>query len=87
MRSLSLEEAEARLDEFARWLASREVTFGIAAGVGQCLQALSRLLPGWLGKPEQFISARRIINGTDRAALVGSHAEQFQDALLEGRYA
>ena len=26
------------------------MTFGIAAGVGQCLQAFSRLLPGWLGR-------------------------------------
>ena len=50
VRALSLEEAEARLDELARWLPSREVTFGIAAGVGQCLQAFSRLLPGWLGR-------------------------------------
>ena len=50
VRSLALEEAEARLDELARWLPSREVTFGIAAGVGQCLQAFSRLLPGWLGR-------------------------------------
>ena len=50
VRSLSLEEAEARLDELAHWLPSREVTFGIAAGVGQCLQAFSRLLPGWLGR-------------------------------------
>jgi pyruvate,water dikinase len=49
VRGLSLDEAEARLDELARWLAAREVTFGIAAGVGQCLQAFSRLLPGWLG--------------------------------------
>jgi rifampicin phosphotransferase len=49
IHGLSLEEAEARLDELGRWLASREVTFGIAAGVGQCLQAFSRLLPGWLG--------------------------------------
>jgi pyruvate,water dikinase len=50
VRSLSLDEAEARLDELAHWLPSREVTFGIAAGVGQCLQAFSRLLPGWLGR-------------------------------------
>jgi phosphohistidine swiveling domain-containing protein len=49
VRYLSLEEAQARLDELGRWLSSREVTFGIAAGVGQCLQAFSRLLPGWLG--------------------------------------
>ncbi len=49
VRGLSLEEAEASLDEVGQWLASREVTFGIAAGVGQCLQAFSRLLPGWLG--------------------------------------
>ena len=49
VRGSSRGGAEARLDELARWLPSREVTFGIAAGVGQCLQA-SRLLPGWLGR-------------------------------------
>jgi len=49
VRQLSLTEAGARLDELSRWLETREMTFGIAAGAGQCLQAFSRLLPSWLG--------------------------------------
>jgi rifampicin phosphotransferase len=49
VRHLSLDETGRRLDQLQRWLDHREVTFGIAAGVGQCLQALSRLLPRWLG--------------------------------------
>jgi pyruvate,water dikinase len=49
VRQLSLEEAGTRLDDLERWLDHREVTFAIAAGVGQCLQAFSRLLPRWLG--------------------------------------
>lgn len=46
---LPLTEARSRLDELSRWLDSREVTFGIAAGAGQCLQFFSRVLPDWLG--------------------------------------
>ena len=49
VRHLSLEDARRRLDELGRWLDSREVTFGIAAGAGQCLQIFSRILPRWLG--------------------------------------
>jgi len=50
IRTFSLEELGSRLDELGRWLDSREVTFGIAAGVGQCLQTFNVLLPGWLGE-------------------------------------
>jgi phosphohistidine swiveling domain-containing protein len=45
----SIEELTASLDELGLWLDRREVTFGIAAGVGQCLQTFSILLPRWLG--------------------------------------
>jgi rifampicin phosphotransferase len=45
----SPEELMLELDQLGPWLESREVTFGIAGGVGQCLQMCSRLLPGWLG--------------------------------------
>ena len=45
----SPDELAEHLDELGRWLDRREVTFGIAAGVGQCLQTFSALLPGWLG--------------------------------------
>jgi pyruvate,water dikinase len=49
VQPMSLTEVGARLDELGRWLERREMTFAIAAGTGQCLQAFSRLLPGWLG--------------------------------------
>ncbi|HKY72376.1 MAG TPA: PEP/pyruvate-binding domain-containing protein [Nitrospira sp.] len=49
VQALSFSEAGARLDELGRWLETREMTFGIAAGTGQCLQVFSRLLPRWLG--------------------------------------
>ncbi|HBR49086.1 MAG TPA: hypothetical protein DEA71_03265, partial [Nitrospira sp.] len=39
----------SELDKLGPWLESREVTFGIAGGVGQCLQIFSKVLPGWLG--------------------------------------
>ena len=47
--NLSPEELMSELNKLGPWLESREVTFGIAGGVGQCLQMFSRLLPGWLG--------------------------------------
>lgn len=62
IRDLSLDELAGHLDELGRWLDRREITFGIAAGVGQCLQTFNRLLPEWLG-PEW----RRLLN----AALQG----------------
>ncbi|OQW37856.1 MAG: hypothetical protein A4E19_11815 [Nitrospira sp. SG-bin1] len=46
---LSLEELVTELDKLGPWLEGREVTFGIAAGVGQCLQLFSQFLPRWLG--------------------------------------
>jgi rifampicin phosphotransferase len=49
VQPMSLTEVGAQLDELGRWLERREMTFAIAAGTGQCLQAFSRLLPGWLG--------------------------------------
>jgi len=47
---LSIETIGERLDELGSWLDRREVTFGIAGGVGQCLQTFSLLLPRWLGE-------------------------------------
>jgi hypothetical protein len=46
--------------------------------------SLARHLPGARGTPTQFIGARRIINGLDKAELVASYAEKFQDALGAG---
>jgi pyruvate,water dikinase len=57
VKALSLAETQSRLDELGRWLDSREVTFAIAAGAGQCLQVFSRILPRWLGE-----DWRRLLN-------------------------
>lgn len=46
---LSVEELVPQLDKLGPWLEGREVTFGIAGGVGQCLQIFSQCLPRWLG--------------------------------------
>lgn len=46
---LSGQELSAALDNLGRWLDGHEITFGIAGGVAQCLQAMGRVLPGWLG--------------------------------------
>ena len=50
LRSLSGEEIALRLDVIAKWLDERELTFAIAGGVAQCLQALGGILPRWLGE-------------------------------------
>ncbi|WP_455378397.1 PEP/pyruvate-binding domain-containing protein [Petrachloros mirabilis] len=47
---LSVAQLNDRLERLGKWLDEREVTFGIAGGVGQCLQTFSLLLPGWLGE-------------------------------------
>ncbi len=49
LRSLSGEDIALRLETIAKWLDERELTFGIAGGVAQCLQALGGVLPRWLG--------------------------------------
>ncbi|MDZ4733735.1 MAG: PEP/pyruvate-binding domain-containing protein [Nitrospirota bacterium] len=49
LQTVSGEDIARRLDAIAKWLDKRELTFGIAGGVSQCLQALGGLLPRWLG--------------------------------------
>ena len=49
IRHLSVQELAAILDGFGRWLDDHEVTFGIAGGVAQSLQAMGTYLPRWLG--------------------------------------
>lgn len=49
IRRFSTKELTERLDCLGRWLDAHEVTFGIAGGVAQSLQAMSTFLPGWLG--------------------------------------
>jgi pyruvate,water dikinase len=47
--NLSPNELVSELLRLGPWLERREITFGIAGGVGQCLQFFSKVLPGWLG--------------------------------------
>lgn len=47
-------------------------------------KGLRDYLPGWSGTEAQFIQARRIVNGTDKAKLIAGYAEHFQRALEKG---
>ena len=66
LRSLSGEEIALRLDAIAKWLDERELTFAIAGGVAQCLQALGGILPRWLGE-----DWRGLLNGALQGKAVG----------------
>ncbi|HEY7534004.1 MAG TPA: PEP-utilizing enzyme, partial [Nitrospiraceae bacterium] len=45
----SIKSLAKKLTELETWLDMHEVTFAIAGGVSQCLQALGLVLPRWLG--------------------------------------
>jgi putative chitinase len=64
-------------------VAARVLVWGMEGGhfTGH---SLSRHLPRELGTIQQFIEARRIINGTDRAADIAEFAADFQTALNLG---
>lgn len=47
-------------------------------------RGFARFLPNVIGTLEQFTQARRIINGTDRAAKIAAYALDFQAALIAG---
>ncbi len=49
VQNVSTKELAETLDRLGRWLEAHEVTFGIAGGVAQSLQAMGTFLPGWLG--------------------------------------
>ncbi len=79
---LSDEDIVLRLDGIGQWLDGHELTFGIAGGVSQCLQALGGVLPRWLGEDwrallngalqgqSAVISAQQIIRLADIADMV-----------------
>ncbi|NRA81619.1 MAG: hypothetical protein HRU18_25760 [Pseudoalteromonas sp.] len=48
--------------------------------------SLGQHLPDDLGTQEQFESARRIINGTDKKSEIAGIAKQFQDAFIAGKW-
>jgi pyruvate,water dikinase len=56
VETLSFDETIRQLDELSARLQTHEVTFGIAGGVTQCLQALRFLLPRWLGSDWRVLS-------------------------------
>jgi phosphohistidine swiveling domain-containing protein len=56
VETLSFDETVQRLDELSARFQTHELTFGIAGGVAQCLQALSHLLPRWLGSDWRVLS-------------------------------
>lgn len=92
----SFEELGARLDELGRWLGRREVTFGIAAGVGQCLQTFSLMLPRWLGEDWRsllnaalqgqgtVISAQQIIRLAELVQIACADEMVSRELLREG---
>ena len=53
---LSFDETVRQLDELSARIQTHEITFGIAGGVAQCLQALNLLLPRWLGPDWRVLS-------------------------------
>ena len=48
---------------------------------------LADYLPAARGTQPQFEQARRIINGTDKMAMIAGYALKFQDAIVAGRWA
>ena len=72
LRTVSGEDIALRLDAIAKWLDGRELTFGIAGGVSQCLQALGSLLPRWLGE-----DWRALLNGALQGQAAVISAQQI----------
>ncbi|MGH7183452.1 MAG: PEP/pyruvate-binding domain-containing protein [Nitrospiraceae bacterium] len=61
-----------RLDGIGQRLDEQELTFGIAGGVSQCLQALGSLLPRWLGQ-----DWRALLNGALQGQAAVISAQQI----------
>jgi pyruvate,water dikinase len=72
IQTLSGGEISSRLDAIAKRLDEREVTFGIAGGVAQCLQALGTVLPRWLGE-----DWRALLNGALQGQAAVISAQQI----------
>jgi phosphohistidine swiveling domain-containing protein len=72
LRTLSGEDIVLRLDAIGQWLDKHELTFAIAGGVSQCLQALGGLLPRWLGE-----DWRALLNGSLQGQAAAISAQQI----------
>ena len=65
--------------------ATRILVWGMSEGAFTG-KKLASYLKGWNGAYTEFVAARRIINGTDRAEGIASLALRFQTALHHGGY-
>ena len=72
LRTASGEDIALRLDAIGQWLDEHELTFGIAGGVSQCLQAIGGLLPRWLGE-----DWRALLNGALQGQAAVISAQQI----------
>jgi hypothetical protein len=74
------------LKDFNRALEPEIATMILVRGMEQGAFTGKKLADyiGTRGTHKAFVVARRIINGTDKAALIAGLAEQFQDALTAG---
>ena len=72
LRTVPGEQIALRLDAITQWLDEHELTFAIAGGVSQCLQALDRLLPRWLGE-----DWRALLNGALQGQAAVISAQQI----------
>lgn len=66
-------------------IAARILVIGMETGAFTG-KALRHYISGEVGTVAQFTAARRVINGTDRAALIAGYAEMFQAALQAGQW-
>jgi rifampicin phosphotransferase len=72
LRTVSGEDIALRLDAIGQWLDEHELTFGIAGGVSQYLQALGGFLPRWLGE-----DWRALLNGALQGQAAVISAQQI----------
>jgi len=72
IRTATAEDVTVRLDTITQWLDEHELTFGIAGGVSQCLQALGGFLPRWLGE-----DWRALLNGALQGQAAVISAQQI----------
>lgn len=72
LRTVPGDHIASRLDAITQWLDEHELTFGIAGGVSQCLQALGGSLPRWLGE-----DWRALLNGALQGQAAVISAQQI----------
>jgi putative chitinase len=67
-------------------IAAQILVVGMERGLFTGKSLASYIAPG-LGTQGEFINARRIINSTDKAAMIAGYAEHFKSALIAGGWA